>query len=376
MASPAATRTGVLTLTGSSTPAQYQTALQSVTFSTTSTINSTAHRSTSSPTTATPSVTTSNTAVDTVDVAIAAPVLTAGHAGIGYTAGQSAMMVDSGITVSSADTNLTGATVTISAGSLQTGDTLNFTNQNGITGSYNSGTGTLTLSGSASVANYQTALQSVTFVNSTSTSTYQSQHCGRRQGFQRHRQHQQWHGDRDGDPLGAGHGDRGLGQESDLGIVGHGELLWLPGQPQPRQRDAGLCLADRSQPDDRHSLGQHHHDQRVLQRTGQRHRHRLAETGRWHRRWWRRGANGGTATGFVSDGSNTYSWTFPGNLGNNKYVFAIATTNSSFGTAGSTQVVDANGAGISGSFTTGQAFPSGNWPGRFDVRLPLQRPAE
>ena len=69
--------------------------------------------------------------------------------------------------------------------------------------------------------------------------------------------------------------------------------------------------------------------------------------------------NGGTATGFASDGSNTYSWTFPSNLGNNKYVFAIATTNSSFGTAGSTQVVDANGAGISGSFSTGQAFPSG-----------------
>ena len=71
--------------------------------------------------------------------------------------------------------------------------------------------------------------------------------------------------------------------------------------------------------------------------------------------------NGGTATGFASDGSNTYSWTCPGNLGNNKYVFAIATTSSSFGTAGSTQVIDANGAGISGTFTTGSStFPSGN----------------
>ena len=42
-------------------------------------------------------------------------------------------------------------------------------------------------------------------------------------------------------------------------------------------------------------------------------------------------------------------------------MFAIATTGSSFGTAGSTQVVDANGAGISGTFTTSSSsFPSGN----------------
>ena len=38
--------------------------------------------------------------------------------------------------------NLASATVSISSGFF-TGDTLNFTNQNGITGSYNSGTGVL-----------------------------------------------------------------------------------------------------------------------------------------------------------------------------------------------------------------------------------------
>ena len=164
--------TGVLTLTGSSTPGNYQTALQSVTFSSTSTVIGTRTIDVVA-TDSNASVTTSNTAVDTVVEAISAPVLTAGHAGIGYTAGETAKILDSGITVASADTNLTGATVTISAGSLQTGDTLSFTSPggSGITGSYNSGTGTLTLSGSSSVANYQTALQSVTFVNSTSTST-------------------------------------------------------------------------------------------------------------------------------------------------------------------------------------------------------------
>ena len=44
-------------------------------------------------------------------------------------------------------------------------DVLGFTNQNGITGSFNAATGTLTLTGSSSVANYQTALDSVTYLN-------------------------------------------------------------------------------------------------------------------------------------------------------------------------------------------------------------------
>ncbi len=53
-------------------------------------------------------------------------------------------------------------TVSVGAGFLS-GDTLNFTNQNGITGSFNAATGVLTLSGTASVADYQLALNSITF---------------------------------------------------------------------------------------------------------------------------------------------------------------------------------------------------------------------
>ena len=64
-----------------------------------------------------------------------------------FTVGGTAVAVDSGITVTSNDTDLTGATVTISSGTLQTGDTLNFSTQNGITGSFSGGV--LTLSGSA-----------------------------------------------------------------------------------------------------------------------------------------------------------------------------------------------------------------------------------
>jgi VCBS repeat-containing protein len=60
--------------------------------------------------------------------------------------------------------NLTGATVQITSG-LTSGDVLGFVNANGISGSYNAGTGTLTLSGTATVAQYQAALQNVTYVN-------------------------------------------------------------------------------------------------------------------------------------------------------------------------------------------------------------------
>ncbi len=99
------------------------------------------------------------------------PSVTASGNTAGYTAGGSAVAVDAGVAVSSADAHLSGAVLAISGSTLTTGDTLNFTSQNGITGSYNSGTGTLTLSGSASPGQYQTALRSVTFTNATNPST-------------------------------------------------------------------------------------------------------------------------------------------------------------------------------------------------------------
>jgi VCBS repeat-containing protein len=81
-----------------------------------------------------------------------------------YDAGTPAVPLTSSLTVSSpATTTLAGATVTISSGLRASEDSLRFTNQNGITGSYNSATGVLTLAGTASVANYQTALRSVTY---------------------------------------------------------------------------------------------------------------------------------------------------------------------------------------------------------------------
>jgi hypothetical protein len=101
-------------------------------------------------------------ATSTLHTVHAAPTVVAGATAT-YTGG-GAVTLDGALTVSDPDSGgtLAGATVAISAG-LFAGDTLNFANQNGIAGSYNASTGVLTLTGSASLANYQAALESITF---------------------------------------------------------------------------------------------------------------------------------------------------------------------------------------------------------------------
>ena len=99
---------------------------------------------------------------------IAAPVLSGGGNSANYTPSGAAVAVDAGLGVSDpGNSNLQGATIAVSAGFLA-GDALNFTNQNGITGNYNASTGVLTLTGRASVANYQAALESITYSSSSS----------------------------------------------------------------------------------------------------------------------------------------------------------------------------------------------------------------
>ena len=58
-----------------------------------------------------------------------------------------------------------GATITFTANYVNGQDVLSFTDQSGITGNWNAAAGTLTLSGSSSVANYQAALRSITYTN-------------------------------------------------------------------------------------------------------------------------------------------------------------------------------------------------------------------
>ena len=55
--------------------------------------------------------------------------------------------------------------VEISSNYVNGEDSLSFSNQNGISGSWDASSGTLTLSGTATVAEYQTALQSITYTN-------------------------------------------------------------------------------------------------------------------------------------------------------------------------------------------------------------------
>ena len=71
-------------------------------------------------------------------------------------------VIDSAITISNMTRTIDQATVTISGGT--GGDSLGFTDQNGITGSFTSGV--LTLSGTTTVANYQTAFRTVTYSTS------------------------------------------------------------------------------------------------------------------------------------------------------------------------------------------------------------------
>ena len=166
--------TGVLALSGSATLATYQAALRSITFSSSSQ-NPTDFGTDTSRTiswVANDGTKNSSTVTSTVDITAVnnAPVVTAG-ATVSYAASGSAATLDFGLTASDVDnTTLAGATVSISSGHFS-GNSLNFTDQNGITGNYDGTTGVLTLSGSSSVANYQAALRSITYSSSTQNPT-------------------------------------------------------------------------------------------------------------------------------------------------------------------------------------------------------------
>jgi hypothetical protein len=99
------------------------------------------------------------------DLLTAAPPVLTVSGSAAYVERATGSAIEPALTVADVDSaDLVGATVTIAAG-LQSGDTLHFTNQNGISGSYDAATGVLTLSGTASVADYQAALRSVSFDN-------------------------------------------------------------------------------------------------------------------------------------------------------------------------------------------------------------------
>lgn len=89
---------------------------------------------------------------------MATPEITA-SADATFVGGESSIALDPAVAISG---TVSEVTVEINAGFLS-GDQLNFTNQNGITGSHDPAAGVLTLSGTVSDAVWQAALQSVTY---------------------------------------------------------------------------------------------------------------------------------------------------------------------------------------------------------------------
>jgi microcystin-dependent protein len=108
-------------------------------------------------------------ATTTLHLVHTGPTVTAGGP-VNYSIGGTASALDSTLTVSDPDSggNLTGATVSIGAGFV-TGDVLNFANQHGITGTYDAVHGVLSLVGTDTLADYQAALESITFSATDST---------------------------------------------------------------------------------------------------------------------------------------------------------------------------------------------------------------
>lgn len=174
--------TGVLTLTGTDTVAAYQAALRSVTYAALTDDPSTTSRELEFR--VSDATLTSLAATTTVEIAPVndAPTLGGAAAAVTYTENDSAgVVVDTALTVADVDsTDLAGATVSLTSGFAAAEDELRFVDQNGISGDYDAATGVLTLTGSATKADYQAALRSVRYRNgsddpSTATRTFSIQ---------------------------------------------------------------------------------------------------------------------------------------------------------------------------------------------------------
>ena len=165
---------GVLTLTSAgstATTAEWQAALRAVTYVNTSDDPSVTARTIDFV--VNDGTTDSAALTSTVNIAAVndATVIAGVETGfLPYAPNSVATAVTSTLQLSDLDnTTLTGATVTI--GGYKSGDLLQFTNTANITGSFDTTTGVLTLTGADTVANYQAALRSVTYVSTSADAT-------------------------------------------------------------------------------------------------------------------------------------------------------------------------------------------------------------
>ncbi len=157
---------GTLTLTGETGLEQYQAALRSVTYAITSAVPSTADRSLNLTVNFADTDESPVTGSRTVNV-VAENLLTVSSTALAFNDGGAATAIDDGLLLAgNASTEITGATIALS--NFDDGiDQLTFTDIGAITGaqtvSDDSDVATLTLTGEGTVAEYQTALRSITF---------------------------------------------------------------------------------------------------------------------------------------------------------------------------------------------------------------------
>jgi len=157
--------TGTLSLSGTDTLANYQAAVRAVRYQNTSQVPNT---STRTVTLQVNDGTLASTAVTRLVaiVAVNNPPVVSGleTAVLGYTEDAVAVPITAALVSTDVDSvNLASAIITFSANYVTGEDVLAFTNTAKITGVWNATTGTLTLTGSDTVANYQAALRTVTY---------------------------------------------------------------------------------------------------------------------------------------------------------------------------------------------------------------------
>jgi len=160
---------GVLTINGTATVAEYETMLRNVVFNTASTSPGASRTIAFQVNDGTANSAATN---DTRDITITnvndAPVIGNLSGTVGYTENDAAVQLDGDATVTDSDSpNLTGGTVTIT--NVKPGDELSSTPQGGVSGAYDSTSGVLTITGSATLAQYTAFVQSVKYRNTSDT---------------------------------------------------------------------------------------------------------------------------------------------------------------------------------------------------------------
>ena len=158
---------GTLSLSGTATLAEYEAAIRSVTYTNTSDDPNTSDRTVSFTVndgdvdSNTQSRDIALTAVN--DAPVAADIETTD---VAYTENGGAVGITNAITFGDLDdTDLESAVVQITGGFVTGEDVLTFTTQNGITGTFDDANGTLSLSGTATLAEYETAIRSITYTS-------------------------------------------------------------------------------------------------------------------------------------------------------------------------------------------------------------------